>query len=185
MPRAPYSQGPAPPAARTACSSTRTAPCALATSAKRHGLQVAVRTMRSCRHSASSATLGRGLHRRVDPLAERPQGALAAHAAGYASRQGLPQKYSPSSGIHTISPHITHECTGSLHCLQLCAAAFWCSKTSLHAAQANGPSLPFIALRPVSAPPSERVGVCRVAGVTTLDSGSAPSKNSRQRLARI
>ena len=149
MPRAPYSQGPAPPAARTACSSTRTAPCALATSAKRHGLQVAVRTMRSCRHSASSATLGRGLHRRVDPLAER-QGALAAHAAGYASRQGLPQKYSPSSGIHTIS-HTTHECTGSLHCLQLCAAAFWCSKTSLHAAQAKGPSLPFIALRPVSA----------------------------------
>ena len=60
--------------------------------------------------------------------------------------------------------------------------AFWCSKTSLHAAQANGPSLPFIALRPVSAPPSERVGVCRVAGVTTLDSGSAPSKNSRQRV---
>ena len=34
MPRAPYSQGPAPPAARTACSSTRTAPCVLATSAK-------------------------------------------------------------------------------------------------------------------------------------------------------
>jgi len=88
----PTPRAPAPTAARTACSSTRTAPCALATSAKRHGLQVAVRTMRSCRHSASSATLGRGLHRRVDPLAER-QGALAAHAAGYASRQGLPQKY--------------------------------------------------------------------------------------------
>ena len=182
MPRAPTPRAPAPTAARTACSSTRTAPCALAIGAKRqhrrcarHGLQVAVRTMRSCRHSASSATLGRGLHRRVDPLAERPQGALAAHAAGYASRQGLPQNYSPSSGIHT----------GSLHCLQLCAAAFWCSKTSLHAAQANGPSLPFIALRPVSAPPSERVGVCRVAGVTTLDSGSAPSKNSRHPLARI
>ena len=100
----------------------------------------------------SSATLARGLHRRVDPLAER-QGALAAHA----SRQGLPEVLAFFWHPHHIAHH-PRECTGSLHCL-LCAAAFWCSTTSLHAAQANGPSLPFIALRPVSAPPSERVGV--------------------------
>ena len=50
----------APTAARTACSSTRTAPCALATSAKgsigalrqARLAGVAVRTMRSCRHQA-------------------------------------------------------------------------------------------------------------------------------------
>ena len=170
MPRAPYSQGPAPPAARTACSST-----ALATSAKRHGLQVAVRTMRSCRHSASSATLGRGLHRRVDPLAER-QGALAAHAAGYASRQGLPQKYSPSSGIHTIS-HTTHECTSSLHCLQRCVP--------LH----SGARRPACMQHKQTRCRSSRCGQSQhtaqrvrgrvAAGVTTLDSGGAPSKNSR------
>ena len=125
MPRAPYSQGPAPPAARTACSSTRTAPCALATSAKRHGLQVAVRTMRSCRHSASSATLGRGLHRRVDPLAERPQGALAAHAAGYASRQGLPQKYSPSRLLLASTQYRTPPTSAPAVCIA-CSAVCRC-----------------------------------------------------------
>ena len=86
MPRAPYSQGPAPPAARTACSSTRTAPCALAS----YRCQKAASALRQARLAGggaddavvptSSATLARGLHRRVDPLAER-QGALAAHAA--------------------------------------------------------------------------------------------------------
>ena len=151
MPRAPYSQGHAPTAARTVCSSTRTAPCALATSAKRHGLQVAVRTMRSCRHSASSATLGRGLHRRVDPLAER-QGALAAHAAGVVRLEaGLATEvlaffWHPHHIAHHPRVHQQFALLAAL-----CAAAFWCSKTSLHAAQANGPSLPFIALRPVSA----------------------------------
>ena len=135
--------------------------------------------MRSCRHSASSATLGRGLHRRVDPLAER-QGALAAHAAGVVRLEaGLATEvlaffWHPHHIAHHPRVHQQFALLAAL-----CAAAFWCSKTSLHAAQANGPSLPFIALRPVSAPPSERVGVCRVAGVTTLDSGSAPSKNSR------
>ena len=59
----------------------------------------------------------------------------------------------------------------------LCAAAFWCSKTSLHAAQANGPSLPFTALASLST--AQRVRGRVAAGVTTLDSGGAPSKNSR------
>ena len=54
----------------------------------------------------SSATLARGLHRRVDPLAL------------YASRQGLPEKYSPSSGIHTIS-HTTHESAPAV-CIACC-----------------------------------------------------------------
>ena len=66
MPRNPTPRVPAPTAARTACSSTRTAPCVLATSAKRqhrscarHGLQAAVRTTRSCQHSANiEAVLG-------------------------------------------------------------------------------------------------------------------------------
>ena len=143
MPRAPYSQGPC-----ANCGSHRLLKYAHRTMCARYRCQKAASALRQARLAGggaddavvptSSATLARGLHRRVDPLAER-QGALAAHAAGYASRQGLPQKYSPSSGIHTIS-HTTHECTSSLHCLQLCAAAFWCSKTSLHAAQANGPS---------------------------------------------
>ena len=145
MPRAPYSQGPAPPAARTACSSTRTAPCALATSAKgsigalrqARLAGVAVRTMRSCRHQAPPWPGGSTGESTRWRSGRAPS--LRTPLALYASRQGLPQKYSPSSGIHTIS-HATHECTGSLHCLQLCAAAFWCSKTSLHAAQANGPS---------------------------------------------
>ena len=65
----------------------------------------------------------------------------------YASRQGLPEVLAFFWHPHHIAHH-PRECTGSLHCL-LCAAAFWCSKTSLHAAQAN--ALPFIALRPVSA----------------------------------
>ena len=179
MPRAPYSQGPcATCGAHRLLKYAHRTMCARYKCQKRHGLQVAVRTMRSCRHSASSATLGRGLHRRVDPLAERPQGALAAHAAGYASRQGLPQKYSPSSGIHTIS-HTTHECTSSLHCLQLCAAAFWCSKTSLHAAQAHGPSLPFIALRPVSAHRPASAWACgrRDNSVDSGNSRHSPASN--------
>ena len=184
MPRAPYSQGPAPTAARTACSSTRTAPCALATSAK--GSIGAAPQARLAGGGADDAVVPTFCFNIEAVLGMRfcePE-QLIARRSRCTPRGRACQKYSPSSGIHTIS-HTTHECTGSLHCLQLCAAAFWCSKTSLHAAQANGPSLPFIALRPVSAPPSERVGVCRVAGVTTLDSGSAPSKNSRQRLARI
>ena len=78
----PTPRAPAPTAARTACSSTRTAP------AKRcrwrfagGGADDAVLDAVVPTSRVSSATLARGLHRRVDPLAER-QGALAAHAAG-------------------------------------------------------------------------------------------------------
>ena len=139
----PTPRAPAPTAARTACSSTRTAPCALATGAKRQhrrcarrGWQVAVRTMRSCRHSASSATLARGLHRRVDPLAER-QGALAAHtAATYASRQTLPQKYTHALDWH---PHLLayHMRVHGRFALRAAVPASWINKERLRACAAQ------------------------------------------------
>ena len=154
MPRAPYSQGPcATCGAHRLLKYAHRTICALATGAKRqHRARLAgggaddavVLTFCFKRHPGPGA-----------PQASRPTGGAAGRprcARRWLRLEagGLPQKYSPSSGIHTIS-HTTHECTGSLHCLQLCAAAFWCSKTSLHAAQVKGPSLPFIALRPVSA----------------------------------
>jgi hypothetical protein len=63
--------------------------------------------------------------------------------------------------------------------LQLCAAAFWCSKTSLHAAQAHGPSLPFIALRPVSAHRPASAWACgrRDNSVDSGNSRHSPASN--------
>ena len=121
MPRAPYSQGPcakrrAPPAQVRAPHHVRSLQVLKAASALRQA-RLAGGGADDAVVPTSSATLARGLHRRVDPLAER-QGALAAHAAGYASRQGLPQKYSPSSGIHTIS-HTTHESAPAV-CIACC-----------------------------------------------------------------
>ena len=61
MPRAPYSQGPcATCGAHRLLKYAHRTMCARYKCQKRHGLQVAVRTMRSCRHSASSATLWAG-----------------------------------------------------------------------------------------------------------------------------
>ena len=75
--------------------------------------------MRSCRHSASSATLGRGLHRRVDPLAER-QGALAAHTAAVVRLEADLAAEVHALDWHPHFSHITCECTGALHCAQQC-----------------------------------------------------------------
>ena len=176
MPRAPYSQGPCANcgahrllkyAHRTMCARYK---CQKARLAGGGADDAVVPTFCFKRHPGPGAP-----HRRVDPLAER-QGALAAHAAGYASRQEMPQKYSPSSGIHTIS-HTTHECTSSLHCLQRCVP--------LH----SGARRPACMQHKQTRCRSSRCGQSQhtaqrvrgrvAAGVTTLDSGGAPSKNSR------
>ena len=158
MPRAPYSQGPC-----ANCGAHRLLKYAHRTTCARYKCQKA----RLAGGGADDAVVPTFCFKRHPgpgaPQASRPAGGAAAGRPRCA-RRWLRLEAGLATEVLAFfwhPHHIAHhprECTGSLHCL-LCAAAFWCSKTSLHAAQANGPSLPFIALRPVSAPPSERVGV--------------------------
>ena len=111
----PTPRAPAPTAARTACSSTRTAPCTLATSAKgsigalrqARLAGVAVRTMRSCRHQAppwpgnSTGESTRWRSGRA-PSLRTP---LALYALVYASRQGLPEVLAFFWHPHHIAHH--------------------------------------------------------------------------------
>jgi len=96
----------------------------------------------------SSATLARGLHRRVDPLAL------------YASRQGLPEVLAFFWHPHHIAHHPRmHRQFALLAAVCRCILVL---EDQLACSTSKRPIvLPFIALRPVSAPPSERVGVCR------------------------
>ena len=94
----------------------------------------------------SSATLARGLHRRVDPLAL------------YASRQGLPEVLAFFWHPHHIAHHPRmHRQFALLAAVCRCILVL---EDQLACSTSKRPIvLPFIALRPVSAPPSERVGV--------------------------
>ena len=119
----PTPRAPAPTAARTACSSTRTAPCALATSAKG---SIGAAPGTACRWRCGRC--GRAdILLQAPPWAGGSTGESTRWRSGRAPSLRTPlatprgracQKYSPSSGIHTIS-HTTHESAPAV-CIACC-----------------------------------------------------------------
>ena len=150
MPRAPYSQGPC-----ATCGAHRLLKYAHRTMCARYKCQKA----RPAGGGADDAVVPTFCFKRHPgpgaPQASRPAGGAAGRPR--CARRWLRLEAGLATEVlaffwhpHNIAHHPrVHQQFALL--AALCAAAFWCSKTSLHAAQANGPSLPFIALRPVSA----------------------------------
>ena len=175
MPRAPYCQGPC-----ANCGAHRLLKYAHRTMCARYKCQKARLAGGGADDAVvptSSATLARGLHRRVDPLAER-QGALAAHAAGVVRLEaGLARSTrlllasTPYRTPPTSAPAVCIACSCvPLHsgarrpaCMQHKQTAHRCRSSRCGQSQHT----------------AQRVRGRVAAGVTTLDSGGAPSKNSR------
>ena len=114
------------------------------------------------RHYVIRRARQKKISRRVDPLAER-QGALAAHAAGVV-RPSVRLEAGPARSTRLLlasTPYRTPPTRvhRQLALLAVCRCILVLEDQLACSTSKRPIVLPFIALRPVSAPPSERVGV--------------------------
>ena len=179
MPRAPYSQGPCATAARTACSSMRTAPCALA-SCRCQKAASALRQARLAGGGADDAVvptfcfnieavLGMRFCEPEQLIARRSRCTPRGRACRRSTRLLLAS--TPYRTPPTSAPAVCIACSCvPLHsgarrpaCMQHKQTAHRCRSSRCGQSQHT----------------AQRVRGRVAAGVTTLDSGGAPSKNSR------